>query len=106
DGYDVLPFTLSGPGGVERFVDSLPFRKRVDGLVLADAPLDERQFVRVAGAGVVAVTIGTFGAGVSGLAIDNVAAARLAVAHLTGLGHRRIAIIGGVEDDPFHFPTP
>lgn len=106
DGYDVLPFTLSGPGGVERFVDTLPFRKRVDGMVLADAPLDDAQFARVAAAGVLLVTIGSFGPGVSGLAIDNVAAARLAVGHLTGLGHRRIAIIGGVDDDPFHFSTP
>lgn len=105
-GYDVLPFTMSGPGGVGRFLDDLPFRKRVDGLVVADAPLDAAEFGRVAEAGVAVVTIGLRGKGVSGLAVDNAAAARLAVGHLTGLGHRRIALIGGLDDDPFRFSTP
>lgn len=105
-GYEVLPFTLSGPGGVDRFLRTLPFRKRVDGLVLADTPFDERQFERVAGAGVTLVTVGMTGTTASGLAVDNVAAARLAVGHLTGLGHRRIALIGGLDDDPFGFSTP
>lgn len=105
-GYDVLPFTLSGPGGVNRFVDTMPFSKRVDGLVVVDAPLDASQFARLADAGAALVTIGLLLRGISGLSVDNTAAARLAVGHLTGLGHRRIALIGGIEDDPFGFSTP
>jgi len=104
--YDVLPFTTSGPGGVTRFIEALPFRKRVDGLIVVDAPLDEAQFGRVCDAGVPLITIGMLGEGTPGLAVDNHAAARLAVGHLTGLGHRRIAQIGGVADDPFHFSVP
>lgn len=105
-GYDVLPFTMSGPGGVRRFVETLPFRKRVDALIVADAPLEPEGFARVADAGVHLVTIGTLGVGVPGLTVDNVVAGRLAVGHLTGLGHRRIAQIGGIADDPFHFSVP
>ncbi|MCC5947780.1 MAG: LacI family DNA-binding transcriptional regulator [Nitriliruptoraceae bacterium] len=105
-GYDVLPFTMSGPGGVRRFVETLPFRKRVDGLIVADAPLEPAQFRRIEQAEVDLVTIGTLGQGIVGLSVDNVAAARLAVGHLTGLGHRRIAQIGGIVDDPFHFSVP
>jgi LacI family transcriptional regulator, repressor for deo operon, udp, cdd, tsx, nupC, and nupG len=105
-GYDVLPFTMSGPGGVDRFLVAMPFRKRVDGLVVADAPLDTEQFTRVADASVAVVTIGILGPGAAGLAVDNAAAARLAVGHLTGLGHRRIALIGGITNDPFRFSTP
>lgn len=108
-GYDVLPFTMSGPGGVESFLEALPFRKRVDGLIVADAPLDAAQLGRVADAGVALVTSGFLVAGSPGLAVDNVAAVRLAMGHLTGLGHRRIALIGGgegIDDDPFHFSTP
>ncbi len=105
-GYDVLPFTMSGPGGVARFIDSPPFRKRVDGLVVADAPLGNEQFEVVMAAGVTTVTLGVLVDGVAGLAVDNTAAARLAVGHLTGLGHTRIALIGGVDDDPFRFSVP
>ncbi len=105
-GYDVLPFTTSGPGGSERFVRRLPFRKRVDGLVLADAPFDEEQFTAVVRTGVPMVSLGALAPGVSGIAVDNVAAARLAVDHLTALGHVRIALIGGSPDDPFRFSVP
>ncbi len=42
----------------------------------------------------------------SSIELENAAAARLAVSHLTGLGHRRIALIGGLDDDPFAFTAP
>ena len=105
-GYDVLPFTTSGPGGTGRFVRQLPFRKRVDGLILADAPFDDAQFAAVTRTGVPMVSLGAFAPGVSGIAVDNSAAARLAVDHLTSLGHVRIALIGGSPDDPFRFSVP
>lgn len=105
-GYDVLPFTMSGPGGVTRFIDALPFRKRVDGLIVVDAPLDTDQIEVVVTAGVTMVTMGLLIDGVDGLFVDNTAAARLAVGHLTGLGHQRIALIGGIDDDPFRFSVP
>jgi LacI family transcriptional regulator, repressor for deo operon, udp, cdd, tsx, nupC, and nupG len=105
-GYDVLPFTLTGPGGRDRFVATLPFRKRVDALLLVDAPLREDQLDQVLAAAPCAVTVGLRCPGVASLQLDNVAAARLAVGHLTGLGHRRIALIGGAPDDPFGFTVP
>lgn len=105
-GYDLLPFTLSGPGGVERFLEALPFRKRVDGLILVDAPVDEGQAERITTAGAPVVTLGLRVPAVRGLSVDNAAAARLAVGHLTGLGHTRIALIGGSDDDPFRFSVP
>ncbi len=105
-GYDVLPFSMSGPGGVARFVESLPFRKRVDGLLLVDAPLAQEQIERIRGAGVQVVTVGFRCEPSSSIVVDNLSAARLAVGHLTGLGHRRIALIGGIEDDPFQFSVP
>ncbi len=105
-GYDVLPFTLSGPGGVDRFVESTPFRKRVDGLLLADAPVDADQLAALVAVGVPLVTVGVMGPGVPGLTIDNVGAARRATEHLLALGHRRVGLIGGLEDDPFRFSVP
>jgi LacI family transcriptional regulator, repressor for deo operon, udp, cdd, tsx, nupC, and nupG len=105
-GYDLLPITLSGPDGPARFVETLPFRKRADGVVLADVPLTDDGLRRVAGAGVPVVALGLDTDLVPALAVDNTAGARLAVGHLTGLGHGRIALIGGMVDDPFHFSVP
>ena len=105
-GYDLLPFTTSGPGGPQRFVETLPFRKRVDGLIVIDAPLQAAGLARVLHEAPHVVTIGVTDDRASSIHIENVAAARLAVNHLTALGHRRIAVIGGVDDDPFAFRVP
>jgi DNA-binding LacI/PurR family transcriptional regulator len=106
NGYDVLPFAISGPSGTDRFLERLPYRKRVDGLILADVPFEVQQFDRVVDTGEPVVTLGAVVPGTWGVAVDNVAVGRTAVEHLVGLGHRRIAIIGGLEDDPFHFSIP
>jgi LacI family transcriptional regulator, repressor for deo operon, udp, cdd, tsx, nupC, and nupG len=105
-GYDVLPFTLSGPGGPQRFVAALPFRKRVDGLVLVDTTFPPGQLEQVLAAAPCAVTVGVRSPAAPSLTVDNQAAARLAVDHLIALGHTRIALIGGAADDPFHFLPP
>ncbi len=105
-GFDVLPLTLSGPGGRDRFVSTLPFRKRVDALLLVDAPLREEQLDEVLNGAPCAVTVGVCHPDHPSLQLDNVGAARLAVGHLTGLGHRRVALIGGAPDDPFGFTAP
>jgi LacI family transcriptional regulator, repressor for deo operon, udp, cdd, tsx, nupC, and nupG len=105
-GYDLLPYTTSGPGGLDEFLHRLPFRKRVDGLIVVDAPEVSARLAQVARDGVRVVTVGLRTEHGSSLVVENTAAARLAVNHLTGLGHRRIALIGGLEDDPFAFTAP
>jgi LacI family transcriptional regulator, repressor for deo operon, udp, cdd, tsx, nupC, and nupG len=105
-GYDLQPFALSAPDGRDRFVATLPFRKRVDGLLLVDVPLDPEHLARVVGAGTRTVTVGMRSPRAPSLEVDNVGAARLAVGHLTGLGHQRVGLIGGAEDDPFRFSVP
>lgn len=105
EGYDVLPFVVGGDEVRERFLRILPFRKRVDGLIVADVDLDEEQFERLA-AEVPVVTIGLRVDDLPSLSIDNVRAAKLAVDHLLDLGHRRIGLIAHLPDDPFHFAAP
>lgn len=105
EGYDLLPFVVGGEELRERFLATLPFRKRVDGLLVADVDFEQAAFERLAGA-VPVVTIGLCIDELPSLAIDNVAAARLAVDHLLDLGHRRIGLIAHLPDDPFHFAAP
>lgn len=105
-GYDLLPLTTSGPGGLDRFLERMPFRKRVDGLIAIDAALAPEQLRALSEAAGHLVTIGHAAPHITSIHIENAAAARLAVNHLLGLGHRRVAMIGGLDDDPFHFRVP
>jgi LacI family transcriptional regulator, repressor for deo operon, udp, cdd, tsx, nupC, and nupG len=102
-GYELLPFSAASIGGMDRFFGTRPFRKRVDGLIVAQGPLDEDQIERIADAGVALVTVGFLHEETPGLTIDHAAAAGLAVAHLAGLGHRRVALLGGVDHEPWGF---
>lgn len=97
---DLLPFSLESTGGIELFLDAWPFLKRVDGLIVADGPIEDAHVERVADAGVALVTVGVLIDETPGLAIDNAAAVRRAVSHLVSLGHRRIAWLGGVGPGP------
>lgn len=100
---DLLPFTTSGHGGGQGFLDQLPFRKRVDGLILADASLARDDVERIVGAGLPTVTLGFRVDHMPSVAIDDVGAARVATLHLARLGHRRIAVVGAADDDPPSF---
>lgn len=105
-GYDVLPYTVSGVQARERFVANLPFRKRVDGLIVADASFEGDAWRRISEAAGHVVTVGSAQPSEVRLTIDNVGASRIVVEHLLSLGHRRIGLIGALGDDPFAFPTP
>ena len=104
--HDILQFVLRSPDARERFLAELPFRKRVDGLIVVDVPMSEDQLRRMADANVPIVTIGLRTNVFSSLTVDNRAGARLATEHLIGLGHRRIGLIGARGAEPFDFPIP
>lgn len=106
EGYDLLPFVVGGAQRLQRFVEELPFRKRVDGLLLVDVPMTQAQVATVTGAGVPVVTSGVRVDGIPSLRLDDHAAAAAAVAHLLEQGHQRVAVIGGLADDPFGFQVP
>lgn len=105
-GYDILPFVLSTADVRTGFLDELPFRKRVDGLILVDTPLATDECARLRATDVRMVVLGTSCGPCTSLTIDNVAAAREAVEHLLELGHRRIATLSSDPDDAFRLDAP
>lgn len=105
-GYDLLLYTVAGQEARRRFLQTLPFRKRVDGLVLLDVPLDAAEQAALARLDVPIVGIGLASEQLATVSIDNVAAARAAVCHLVALGHRRIGLISGLLDNPLEFAAP
>ena len=105
-GYDLLPFTLADPAACGRFLADLPFRKRVDGLIIVDVPMADDDLRRMADADVPIVTVGLRTQAFSSLTVDNHRGARLATEHLIGLGHHDVAFLGGHQPEPFAFPIP
>jgi LacI family transcriptional regulator len=101
DGYDVLLFATEQPG-TSRGPHAYARRARhhgVDGVVVLavdDAEEPELQKLLAAGTPVVAVDLPLSGNRASHVASDNLGGARLAVRHLHGLGHTRIATISGL----------
>ena len=97
-GYDLLLYTVTGEDARRRFLsEAKPFRKRVDGLILADLVLPQQEAEDLSALGVRIVTIGERAAGHSSVEVDNRTAAREAVRHLTNLGHRRIGLLGAPD---------
>ena len=79
----------------ERAIETL-LQLRVDGLILASPRADDAVVARAAEAvPVVVLNRETTGDDTDSVTNDNIAGARLAVEHLVGLGHRRIAFISG-----------
>jgi DNA-binding LacI/PurR family transcriptional regulator len=84
----------------------MPMRKRVDAVLVASLVLDDAEFDALTSLNRPVGLLGLQREGFLSACIDDVAAARTAVEHLVGLGHRRIALIGGDTDDPMAFTPP
>ena len=107
-GYDLTLYNLSGDGRERSSVfEHFLLRQRVDAVIAVSLELTEHEVQRLHDLGKPLVGVGGPIPGVRTLTIDDVAVARLATEHLIGLGHRRIAHIGGqLEFDlDFHLPT-
>jgi len=107
-GYDLTLYNLSGDGRERASVfEHFLLRQRVDAVIAVSLELTEHEVARLHELGKPLVGVGGPIPGVRTLTIDDVAVARLATEHLIGLGHTRIAHIGGDRefDLDFHLPT-
>ncbi|MBY5160911.1 LacI family DNA-binding transcriptional regulator [Salsipaludibacter albus] len=97
-GYDVLPVTLASAAAREFFLTRHPFRRRVDGLVVAEVPLDGAELLRL-GEGRPVAAIGLDAPEVDTVVADDARGIAEATTHLLSLGHVDIAFIGGGSSD-------
>ena len=81
-------------------------RKLVDGLVLCSLCYTAETVAVLQKAGIAVVTIETHTPEFPSVGIDNEEAAAMGTRYLINLGHRRIAIISGMEDAPLQFAIP
>jgi LacI family transcriptional regulator, repressor for deo operon, udp, cdd, tsx, nupC, and nupG len=104
-GYDLLAFTIDSDERRHRALGG-PLVKRVDGVILVDLRIPHEEATALAAGDVPIVTIGFEIAGASAVMVDDLGIAERAVEHLVALGHRDIALLGGVTDDPLRFTVP
>lgn len=100
NGYDLLLFATEQPGSSESGAHSYVRRARhhrVDGVLLMGVDREDPEVERLVESGIplMAVDLDIVGRRAAYVSSDNVGGGRLAVRHLHGLGHRRIATISG-----------
>ena len=105
-GYAVLlGDTQNLPEREERYAQMLR-RNEADGLIVLGhrLPPTARDIVQQQGSAAPVVNGCEFdpALGIPSVHIDNAAAARAVMEHLYGLGHERIAVVGGPTDNPLH----
>lgn len=105
-GYDVLLYSVPDTDAKQRFVDSMPFSKRVDGLIVVDLPFLQSEIERLTAQPVPLVTVGTSHDCAPSVTVDNVDAAVKATRHLLNLGHRRIGLISHLPPQALPFAAP
>lgn len=105
-GYDVLLYSLPDVDAKTRFLERLPFSKRVDGLIAVDLPLSPGEVRRLSSAGTPLVTVGTASHAARSVGVDNVSAAVTATRHLIALGHRRIGLISHLVPQSLAYRSP
>ncbi|WP_121256661.1 LacI family DNA-binding transcriptional regulator [Nocardioides ferulae] len=106
-GYDLLLYNLAGDHDARhRVFQTHLLRKRVDAvLILALTPSQDEQDW-LARLGLPVAVVGSEVPGWASVGIDDEQAARTAVEHLLGLGHRRIAYVGGNTEHALDFTAP
>lgn len=106
-GYDLLLYNLAGDASARHrvFATSL-LTKRVDAVVVLSLKPTEEELDRLARLGRPVTIVGADLPGWATVRIDDREAAATATAHLVGLGHRRIAYIGGATEGVLDFTAP
>jgi LacI family transcriptional regulator len=92
----IVANTYDDPDEQRRRVELLRSR-RVDGLILADAHLDGRYVDWVASLNIPFVLVNRHAGGYPAVTLDDYEGGRLVGNHLADLGHRRVAILRGIE---------
>jgi DNA-binding LacI/PurR family transcriptional regulator len=101
---DLLLYHVGGPEDRKNFLARLPARRKVDAVAVVAFPVDDAERERLALIGVRIVAAGGQIAEYPYVCIDDYQAGRQAVDHLTGLGHRRIAMIAAHDPDQPGWP--
>lgn len=102
--FELVVYWVKDRDQLQGYLDVLPLRRRLDGLIVMSMPLDEKQTDHLHRHGVEAVCIEFETPRFSSIVVDNVAGGKMAAKHLAERGRRRFAYIGeiGIPDHIIH----
>ena len=107
EGFDLQLHVVGDDRQRRRFIgEVLPQQRRIDGAVLVDIPISGPEVRRLIGRGIRLVAVGQHVDGIVSIRIDNRRAAYDATEHLIRIGHRRIALIGGMPSGRSNLSIP
>ncbi len=102
-GFEVVLYHVEGIAERREFFETLPVRRRADGLVIIALSLSESEIARLGGLGSMPVVgASTDLGGHPSVGIDDPAGAAMAVRHLVNLGHQRIGMIRATDEEGVH----
>ncbi len=105
-GHELHVFTMAATSEQRLEAFRSPTVARAAGFILVDLQISGQEAMTLQSSGLELVSIGTSIGAFSTVCIDDIRVAETAVRHLTDLGHRRIGLLAGQNDDPFHFDVP
>lgn len=103
--YDLVLYNVDSPAQRDKYLNELPRKSRVDGLLVLSLPIREEQAVKFTHAGTPIVLVDFFHPGLDSITVDHVMGAAIATRHLIDLGHTRIAMVSDSLENPFNFPA-
>jgi len=102
-GMDLLLYNFSQVDARQRIFQQKQLRGKVDALIVVSMPPTDEEFTSLLSLGIPITTIGFVHEGCTSVAIDDVVGGKVATQHLTGLGHRKIAILSGQRETAYNF---
>jgi DNA-binding LacI/PurR family transcriptional regulator len=106
-GYDLLLYNLAGdPSARHRVFETSLLTKRVDAVLVLSLKPSPDELARLAELGRPVTIVGADMPGWATVRIDDQQAAATATEHLIGLGHTRIAYIGGATEGVLDYTAP
>jgi DNA-binding LacI/PurR family transcriptional regulator len=107
-GFDLVIYNVEAVPKRDHYLETLAHSQRTDGLLVMSLPPQPAAAASLRAAPVPVVFIDVHSDAIAGLPRvlgDDVAGGRLAARHLVELGHRDIAFIGDVAENPFGFTS-
>lgn len=101
-GFEIVLYHVEGTAERREFFETLPVRRRADGLVVIALSLTDAEVGRLDGLGIPVVGAGTRPGSHPSVGIDDVEGAAKAVRHLANLGHERIGMIRTTDEEGIH----